>query len=124
MRPTPPPASAATARTTDGASENTSSRVASSRVTRSPPNSAREERPGEAVHLFAADTADQLDAGGDVPPLVAAADLQAAPEGLEEVEEVVSLQQHVTELGEGDSLLPCFETGLDRLLGHHGVDGE
>ena len=41
-----------------------------------------------------------------------------------EAQEVVGLQQHVAELGVGDALLGSLEAGLDRLLGHHLVDGE
>ena len=55
--------------------------------------------------MLAREPADQVDAGGDVAPLVAAADLQRAAVPAVEVQEVVRLQQHVAELGEGDASL-------------------
>ncbi len=88
-----------------------------------------DQRPGQPVGLGGASATDQVDAGGDVAPLVAAADLQPAPSGsrkigVEEVEEVVGLQQHVGELGEGDALVGLGEADLHRFLGQHGVDRE
>ena len=44
-------------------------------------------------------SATQVDPGGDVAPLVAAADLEFATFVLVQIGEVVCLQQHVTELG-------------------------
>jgi hypothetical protein len=46
---------------------------------------------------------DQLDARGDVPPLVASAELDAAAPILEEAQEVVGLEHLVAELGERDA---------------------
>ena len=66
---------------------------------------------------------DQVDPGGDVAPLVGAADLELAPERLVEVPEVVGLQEHVAELGEGDAVL-ALHPGPHRLLGQHRVDGD
>ena len=43
---------------------------------------------------------------------------------LVETQEVVGLQQHVTELGVGDALLRPLEAGPDRILGHHLIDRE
>ena len=58
-----------------------------------------EQRAGEAVELHAAHPPGQVDAGRDVAPLVAAADLQLAAVLVVQVHEVVRLQQHVAELG-------------------------
>ncbi len=44
--------------------------------------------------------ADQLDTGGDIAPLVAAASLKFAAVMLEEIGKIVSLQEHVAEFGE------------------------
>ena len=75
-----------------------------------------DERRGEAPDLVAADLADELDAHGDVAPLVAAADLQVAAVVEVQAQEVVGLEQHVAELGVGDPLVRALEAGLDRLL--------
>ena len=61
------------------------------------------QRGGERVHLAAVGAPDQLDAAGDVAPLVAAAELQGDAVVAVEVEEVHRLQQHVAELGVGDA---------------------
>ena len=83
-----------------------------------------DERRGEAPHLVAADLADEVDAHGDVAPLVAAAELDVAAVVEMQAQEVVGLEQHVAELGVGDPLIRTLEAGLDGLLGHHLVDGE
>ena len=44
--------------------------------------------------------------------------------GIEQMQEVVGLQQHVAELGEGDPLTLPIQAGLHRLLRHHLIDGE
>ena len=43
--------------------------------------------------FFAAQLANQIDAGGDVAPLIAAAHLQRAAVAIEQLQEVVGLQQ-------------------------------
>ncbi len=58
------------------------------------------ERRDEAMRLGVLDAANQIDAGGDVAPLVAAAHLERALPLAEEMQEVVSLEQHVAEFGE------------------------
>src|SRR2546430_14201600 len=59
----------------------------------------RDERGDQAVRLGTFHPADQVDPGGDVPPLLRAADLHRALSLAVQMEEVVRLQQHVTELG-------------------------
>ena len=83
-----------------------------------------DERRGEAPYLVTADLADELDAHGDVAPLVAPAELEIAAVVEVQPQEVIGLQQHVTELGVADALIGALEAGLDRLLGHHLVDRE
>ena len=63
----------------------------------------QQQRPGEAVRRLAGRLADQVDAGGDVAPLVGAAHLQLDAVRGVEVPEVVGLQQHVAELGVRDA---------------------
>lgn len=41
-----------------------------------------------------------------------------------EVEEVVCLEEHVGELGEGEAVAVSTEAGLDAIALKHGVDGE
>ena len=65
----------------------------------------------------------QLAAGGDVAPLIAAAHLQPAAEAIVQHEVVVGLQQLVAELGERDAIVAA-ETPLHRFLRHHVVHGE
>ena len=62
-----------------------------------------DQRRGERVHRPGAAAADEVDAGGDVAPLVGAAELQRAAVPLVQLEEVVRLQQLVAELGEADA---------------------
>ena len=67
--------------------------------------------------------ADEVDAGGDVAPLVGPGHLELAALGLVQDAEVVGLQEHVGELGEGDAVVP-LDPGPDRVLGQHRVDGD
>lgn len=67
---------------------------------------------------------DEVGAGGHVAPLVAPAELDGDAEGLVEVEEVVGLEDHVTELGVTDALIAVVEAIADRVLLDHRVDGE
>ena len=73
------------------------------------------------MDLRALAPADQLDARGDVAPLVAAAHLQLAALGPIEVPEVVGLDEHVAELGEAD---PGLHPAPHRLLLQHVAEGE
>ena len=88
------------------------------------PSAFGDQRVDHAVgRAAAAHLADQLDAGGDVAPLVAAAGLQLAAFLVVQVEKVVGLQQHVAELGEGDAFF-AVDAVAHRVLGDHVVDGE
>ena len=80
-----------------------------------------DEREGDHVGLLAAHFAHEVDAGGHVAPLVAAADLHGAAVALIEHHKVIGLQDHVGEFGERDA---AFETGADGFLGEHPRDGE
>jgi hypothetical protein len=62
--------------------------------------------------------------GGDVAPLIAAADLQLAAKMVVQVDEVVRLQQHVAELGVAHAAVGPFEPRADGILGQHHVDRE
>jgi hypothetical protein len=66
----------------------------------------------------------QVNAGGDVAPLVAAADLQLAAEIAAEHVKIKRLEQHVAELGVADARLAVLHAGADAFLGHHLVDGK
>ena len=66
----------------------------------------------------------EVDAGGDVAPLVAAADLQFAVVVAAQHVEVERLQQHVAELGVADADFAVFHAGADAFLGDHLVDGK
>ena len=83
-----------------------------------------DQRPGEAEHLGVVKSPGEVDAGGDVAPLIGAAALQAASVGLVEVGEVVGLEYLIRELGEGDALLSLFESASHRFPVDHLVDGE
>src|SRR3954452_11622054 len=73
--------------------------------------------PRAALH-----TSDQVEAGDDVAPLIAAAGLQAAAVATVELEVVERLQQHVAELRVGDAA--ALEAGADGLSSQHHVDRE
>ena len=75
------------------------------------------------MHLARAEPAHQIDSGGDVAPLVAAAHLERAVEPVEELEEVARLQQQIAELGVRDPVL-ALEPAVDRLLLQHVIHGE
>ena len=59
----------------------------------------------------AAQLADQIDAGGDVAPLIAAAHLQRAAVAIEQLEKVVRLQQQVAELGVRNAVFALERAG-------------
>ena len=73
------------------------------------------------MRLAVLEAADQVDPRRDVPPLVAAAHLEGAPLLAIQVQVVVRLEQHVAELGVGDS---GIESRLHGLLLHHHIDAE
>ena len=85
------------------------------------PRGHRHQRCDEPVCLRVLDAPDQIHARRDVPPLVAAADLERALALAKQVQEVVGLEQHVAELGERQ---PRFESRLHRLLLQHDVHRE
>ena len=90
----------------------------------SSPSAFGQQRPGEAVaRLRPSGAADEVDAGGDVAPLVRAAHLELDVVVLVQPPEVVGLQEHVAELGVGDAVV-ALHPGPHRLLGHHLVDGD
>src|SRR2546425_10934580 len=71
--------------------------------------------------LFRSHPPDEIDAGSDVPPLIAAAHLDGAALAPEQVQEIVRLEQHVAELGVRDARV---EPRLHRLLLEHHVHAE
>ena len=85
-----------------------------------------DERAGESecIHI-AGDAANEFGTGGDITPLVATAELEAAIFVLIEVEEVVALEELVREFGERHALLIfAIEALLHRVLSHHIVYGD
>src|SRR5439155_21699550 len=64
-----------------------------------------DERQGEAIDGTSEFFATKLDAGGDVAPLVAAADLQLAFVVAAQDVKVEGLEQHIAELGVADARL-------------------
>ena len=74
--------------------------------------------------VFAEFFARQFDAGGDVAPLIAAADLQFAIVIAIEHVKIKRLQQHVAEFGVADADFAVFHAGADAFLGDHLVDGK
>ena len=81
------------------------------------------QRAGEGESLAAGLAADQLRAGGDVAPLVGAAELQFATYGFVQVQEVVGLHELVGEFGERHPFAFAVEAFLYRIFGHHVVHG-
>jgi hypothetical protein len=60
---------------------------------------------------------------GDVAPLIGATHLQRAAAPIEQLQEVIGLQDQVTELGVRDAV-GALETPADRFLLQHVIDGE
>ena len=83
-----------------------------------------DERQGEAVHGGVELASTQLDTGGDVAPLIAAADLQLAIVRFLKMIKIEGLQEHVGKLGVADAHLAILHAGAYAFLGHHAVDGE
>src|SRR6185436_16766608 len=75
----------------------------------------RHQRHDEPVRFLRAPLADQIDARGDVAPLIAAAQLECALETIEYLEEIARLEQQIAELGVGNSLL-ALEAAVYRVL--------
>ena len=82
-----------------------------------------DERRDEREGLAGIGAANQLDAAGDVGPLVGPAHLQHTVFGAEEMEEVVGLDETVIELDEVEALT-AVQPGAVGLQGQHLVDRE
>ena len=78
-----------------------------------------DQRHGKGVHLVTGGLADQLDAGGDVAPLVRAGDLEVDASMLVQVLEVQTLDEHIRKLCVGDSAL---HLATDEILAEHIAD--
>ena len=79
----------------------------------------------EGLGVVAEGAADELRARRHVAPLVVAAELQAHAVVLIEVEEVVALEELISELRERQSVARrTVEALLHAILGHHIVDGD
>ena len=85
------------------------------------PARGRNQRHGQRVRGLSLDAPNQLQASGDVSPLIAAAHLERNSFAAVELQKIVCLQQHVRELSERDS---AFDPRLHRILRQHVVDGE
>ena len=72
--------------------------------------------------LVAIHTADKVDAGDDIAPLVATTDLQVATLLAVQREEIIGLEQHVGELRVRDAV--GLQAALDRVTVEHGVERE
>ncbi len=83
-----------------------------------------QERAGDAVELNAEHPPRQVDAGGDVSPLIAAAGLKPAAKLPLEMDEIVGLEEHVAELGVAHSRVAPLQAAADGVLGEHDVDGK
>ncbi len=77
------------------------------------------------MRILASDqSSNQIDPGHDVAILIGSTDLDRAFHRAIQMQKIVGLQDHVTELGVGDPLLALGETSRDRLLLNHHVDRE
>ncbi len=84
-----------------------------------------DQRAGQGKRLAPFGAANELGAGGDVAPLVRAAELQAAVFVAIEIEIIVALKELIGELGEAHALLRFAAQALFHgVLGHHVVDGD
>src|SRR6185437_5814983 len=70
----------------------------------------------QRVDMRLACLANQLDASGEVAPLVVAAHLHGAALHIKEMQEVGRLEDHVAELGIGDAMFAALDASLDRFL--------
>src|ERR1035441_9931234 len=83
-----------------------------------------DERQGQAIDGASELPAGEVDAGGNIAPLIAAANLELAVVVAAEHVEVEGLEQHVAELGEADAGLAVLHARAHAFLRHHLVDGE
>ncbi len=98
--------------------------VAALRLAKLTPVRLSDQRAGDCEGITdTEDATDQLHTGGDIAPLVRAAELETDILRLIEVQVVVSLEELVGEFGEGEPLDGiCLETLPHRLLRHHIID--
>ena len=82
------------------------------------------QRQGQTIDGLAEFFASQVNAGGDIPPLIRAADLQFAIEVAGEHIKIKRLQQHVTELGIADAYFAVFHARANAFFGDHLIDRE
>lgn len=75
----------------------------------------------DGMCLLAEAAPDQVDTGDDVAPLVRPSGLQLDPAVLVQMAEVVSLEERVAELGEGQTVI-AVKSAANRVLGEHLVD--
>ena len=83
----------------------------------------RDQRGSQGMDGLLLDATDEVDARGEVAPLVGAAGLQGAAVAAVELEVVVALEDLVRELGEGDAGFAVEARG-DGFLREHPVDRE
>src|SRR6478609_9041048 len=83
-----------------------------------------DERRGQAECFGLMLAANQINPADDVAPLIRPTYLQGDAVLLEEMQEIVSLQEHVAELGVTDALLAVLQAIPDRVLLDHHVDRE
>ena len=76
----------------------------------------------QTVELYPGHSSGQVDSGGDVPPLVAPAELNLAAVTFVQHHKVVRLKKHVAELSVAQAAVGSFEPALDRVFGEHYVD--
>ena len=82
-----------------------------------------DDRAGEHIDVHTAHLVNQVQAGGEVAPLVGAAEFQRAVVFVKQVEEVVALQHLIAELGEGDAFLGV-QAASHGVFGQHGAQAE
>jgi len=85
---------------------------------------AQEQRRRHSVGVVTGGLTYEFGADRDVAPLVGPAELQRAVVIEVQSQEIVGLQQHVRELGEGEPHVVSIEPALHRVLGDHLVHGE
>src|SRR5262249_16756610 len=81
------------------------------------------ERIREAVKMRAVHAPGQVDAGGDIAPLIAAAQLQIAMGLFAQGDKNVGHHEHVAEFGEGEATL-ALQAAFDRNFGEHAIYGK
>lgn len=82
-----------------------------------------DDRASEHIDVHTAHLVNQVQAGGEVAPLVGAAEFQRAVVFVKQVEEVVALQHLIAELGEGDAFLGV-QAASHGVFGQHGAQAE